>query len=117
MAKRLQTNDLNRRVTIQRKGRKVDDAGFPIRDPKEWEDVDTLWAAREPIRGREFFSAAADRAEITVRYKIRYREGITSEMRLVDTRDNRIYEIKVPLDDVFDDRTETHLLVAELSNG
>lgn len=117
MAKRIKTNDLDRRITIQKKGRKVDDAGFPVPNPKEWEDVVTVWAAREPIRGREFFAAAAAQAETTVRYKIRYREGITSEMRLYDIKDKRTYSLTAVLDDVFDDRTETHLMSAEVSNG
>lgn len=97
----------------------MDDAGFPIKDPKEWEDVfeKPLWANREPIRGREFFAAAAAQSEKIVRYKIRYREGITSDMRLVDLRDNRTYELTAVLDDVYNDRTETHLMALELSNG
>lgn len=119
MAKRLQANDLNRKVAIQKKGRTEDEAGYPIPNPKDWEDVFPfdIWANREPLRGREFFAADAAQSEITVRYKIRYREGINSDMRLVDKRDDRIYEIKTVLDDPFDDRTETHLMVSEVSNG
>lgn len=119
MVKRLQANDLNRRITIQRKGRTEDDAGYPIPNPQEWVDVFPfkLWASREPLRGREFFAANAEQAEISVRYKVRYRPGITTKMRIIDWKDNRTYEIKAVLDDVFDDRTETHLMVTEVSNG
>lgn len=124
MAKRLQSNDLNRRITIQKKGCTEDDAGYPIPGAKEWEDVMTLWANREPLRGREFFAAAADQAEITVRYRIWYRSGITSDMRILDGKSvingvekDRIYDIVTVLDDVFDDRSETHLMVSEVSNG
>ncbi|GAB6931593.1 phage head closure protein [Paenibacillus sp. JCM 10914] len=113
---RLNAGKLNRRIAIQKKGRLVDDAGFPVKDP--WEDVfNPLWSHREPIRGREFFAAAAAQAETTVRYKIRFREGITSDMRLVDLKDNRTYELTAVLDDVFNDRTETHLMAKELTNG
>jgi len=114
---RLNTGKLNRRVVIQKKGRAVDDAGFPIGGPDQWEDVFTVWASREPLRGREYFAAAAAQAETTVRYKMRYREGITSDMRLVDLKDNRIYELSAVLDDPFGDRTETHLMTTEASNG
>ncbi|MEC0242769.1 phage head closure protein [Paenibacillus dokdonensis] len=124
MAKRLQANDLNRRITLQKKGRTEDEAGYPIPGAKEWEDVIILWAKREPLRGREFFAAAAAQAEGTVRYKIRYRSDISSDMRLTDGKKvvnevemDRVYEITAVLDDVFDDRTETHILVTEASNG
>lgn len=124
MPRRLQANELNRRITIQRKGRTTDDAGYPIPGAKEWEDVCTIWAFREPLRGREFFAAAAAQAETTVRYKIRYRLGIKSDMRIIDEKKvvdgeekARIYKIDTVLDDVFDDRTETHLMAFEASNG
>ncbi|OAB48462.1 phage head closure protein [Paenibacillus antarcticus] len=113
---KLNAGKLNRRITIQKKGLSEDAAGYPITNPP-WEEVATVWASREPLRGREFFEAAAAQAEKTVRYKIRYRAGITSDMRLLDLKDNRIYEITVPLDDVFDDRTETHLMAIEVTNG
>ncbi|MNW39623.1 Phage head-tail joining protein [compost metagenome] len=117
MAKRLQSNDLNRRITFQHKQRTEDDAGYPIPGADGWENGDAVWANREPLRGTEFFAASSAQSEITVRYKIWYKQGITADMRLVDLRDNRVYEIVTPLDDPFDDRTETHLLVTEVSNG
>lgn len=117
MAKRLQTNDLNRRITLQVKEVKRDEANFPVPNEHEWTDVVTVWAFREPMRGREFLAAEADHAELTVRYKIWYREGITEDMRLYDKKDKRTYEIKVVLDDVFDDRTETHIMAAVTSNA
>lgn len=116
---RLNAGKMNRRISIQKLMNAHDDAGYPIPGQKEWRDVfsSKLWASREPIRGREFFAADAAQSEITVRYKIRYRSGVSNEMRLVDWKDNRIYEIKAVLDDVYNDRTETHLMVAEISNG
>lgn len=110
---------LNRRILVQKKkvpGPK-DAGGYPTADI--WEDVDTLYASREPLRGREFFAAAAAQAENTVRYKIRYGPVITADMRFIDLKDNRTYYLKgSPLDDVFGDRTETHLMATEeLTNG
>lgn len=112
----LNTGKLNRRVAFQKYVPKTDDAGFPSKE-KEWVTQFTLWASREPLRGREYFAAAAAQAETTVRYKIRYREGITSDLRLVDLKDNRTYELKAVLDDAYNDRTETHLMAVEVSNG
>lgn len=105
---------LNRRILLQKKSSGgEDESGYP-RDPKEaWEDVMPLYASREPLRGREFFAAAAANAELTLRYKIRYREGITPDMRFIDLNNNRICNITAVLDDPFEDRTETHLMVLE----
>jgi SPP1 family predicted phage head-tail adaptor len=114
---RLNAGRLNRRISIQEEKQAHDDAGYPIPGQKEWKEVCKPWASREPIRGREFFAADAAQSEIKVRYKIRYRPGITADMRLVDWKDNRTYEIKAVLDDVYNDGTETHLMVAEVSNG
>lgn len=113
---RLNTGKLNRRIKIQEKDPFEDETGYPSPNPS-WEEVATLWASREPLKGREFFAAAAAQAETTVRYKIRYREGINSDMRLVDLKDDRIYKIEAVLDDVFNDRTETHIMAIEVSNG
>lgn len=113
---RLNAGELNRRITIRKAGRTEDDAGYPIPNPQPV-DVCTVWAAREPLRGREYFAADAAQSEITVRYKIRFREGITSDMQLYDHRDDREYQIEAVLDDVYNDRTETHLMVSEVSNG
>lgn len=116
MAKRLQANDLNRRIRIQKSGKGRDEAGYPVPNP-EPEEVCTIWALREPLRGQERFVADATQSDVTVRYKIRWRDGIKADMELVDLRDNRTYEIKAVLDDVYDDHTETHLMVSEASDG
>ncbi|OAB31755.1 hypothetical protein PMSD_18390 [Paenibacillus macquariensis subsp. defensor] len=120
---KLNAGKLNRRITIQKEGPSEDAAGYPIPNPP-WEDVATVWASREPLRGRELWAAATIHAEKTVRYKIRYRDGITSDMRLIDgkvtvndVQMDRIYQLSAVLDDVFDDRRETHLLAIEVTNG
>lgn len=109
---------LNRRITVQKKVPGPKDAGgYPTAEI--WEEVFTLYASREPLRGREFFAAVAVQAENTVRYKIRYGPVITADMRFIDLKDNRIYYlIGSPLDDVGGSRTETHLMATEeLTNG
>lgn len=106
---------MNRKITIQQQTTGTDPEGIPL--PATWADVFKGFAAREPLRGREFFEAAASNAEKTVRYKMRYRTGIEEDMRLIDTRDNKTYVIKAVLDDVYGDRTETHLMTEEVSDG
>lgn len=108
----IKASKLNHRITIQQKGRTEDDAGYPIPNPQEWEDVMTIWAGRRPLRGREYFAASAVQKENTVLFTIRYRKGISPYMRIVC--DGRIYDIYAVLDDVNDDRTESHLLTTEV---
>lgn len=52
-----------------------------------WSTVATVWASVEPISGREFFEAEHVQSEITHRVRLRYRAGITAQMRvLFDSR-------------------------------
>lgn len=80
---------LNKRVTIQRMSGAKDKYNQPLDD---WVDVCTVWAAIEPLRGREYFSAMAEHAEVTTRIRIRYRDGIDRTMR-VKYGDDTVFEI------------------------
>lgn len=81
-----------------------------------WVDYLTLWASREPLRGREFFAAAAENAEATVKYRVRYRTDIRSDMRIYDR--GRIHNIIAPpLEDPYGDRKETHIMAELIENG
>jgi len=54
-----------------------DEYGQPLDDPIE---VATVWAAIEPLRGREYVAALSEHAEVTTRIRIRYREDIDRTM-------------------------------------
>lgn len=73
---------LDKRVTIMRPPGKddADEYGEPVKD---WIEVTKLWASIEPLRGQEYFAAMRDNAEVTVRIRIRYREGIDKTMKVV----------------------------------
>lgn len=116
MARKTKVSDLNRRILIQEKRTITDTEGIGT---EGWVDFVTVWAAREPLiaGASDFFSAAAINAEKTVRYKIRYRPGILANMRLLDRSDGKTYSIKTPLDDVFGDRTETHIIAEVMEDG
>ncbi|WP_019534215.1 phage head closure protein [Paenibacillus ginsengihumi] len=81
MTNKLLVNRLNKRVTILRPPGPddVDEYGQPLDEPIP---VATVWAAIEPLRGREYFSAMSEHAEVTTRIRIRYREGIDRTMRV-----------------------------------
>lgn len=48
-----------------------------------WSDVWTpLWAKVEPLTGREFLAAGAEQSTVDTRFIIRFREGVTEQMRV-----------------------------------
>jgi len=79
MAKLL-VNRLDKRVTIQMLSGAKDKYNQPLDD---WVDVCTVWAAIEPLRGREYFAAMVEHAEVTTRIRIRYRDDVDRTMRVV----------------------------------
>lgn len=107
-------NRMNRRIILQRKTASKDAGGRPS---QTWTTTMTLWAGRNPLRTREFFAAAAVNAENTVKYYIRYRQGIKTDMRLIDLNEDREYEVVGVLDDVYGDRTETMIIAKEVVAG
>lgn len=81
------------RVTIQELREGQDEAGQPF---QEWQDVATVWASVEPLRGTEYWAAAQVQAERTVRIRIRYRPGIRPDMRVLYT--GRVFNIQSIID-------------------
>lgn len=110
----LKPSELNRRITLQQVTTTTDAEGIAT---ETWTDVVMLWSSRLPMSGQEYFAAASTGADITVKYRIRYRPGITAAMRLVDQHDGRIYKIAAVLDDYYGDRTQTHLMCEVHSDG
>ncbi|MEN3132503.1 phage head closure protein [Bacillus albus] len=110
----LNASDLNKRITLQKKSNDyhTDEEGNPI---EKWEDVATVWAAVKPLRGREFWQAASVNAENTIRVEIRYRKGITNNMRIL--YGNRLLDINSVID-VEEKHRDMHLMCKEvLDNG
>lgn len=70
---------LRHRITLQQVTRTPDGIGGYT---ETWTDVATVWAAVEPLRGRELFDAEQVQSEITHRVRIRYRSGVDSSMRV-----------------------------------
>lgn len=84
---------LNRRITIQGKTVTRDAYGG---ESISWTDVATVWAAVLPIRGREYVAIREAGAELTTRFVIRYRQGVTPAMRVVHGGAN--YDIEQVID-------------------
>ena len=72
---------LRHRVTIQEPVETQNSYGEPeIR----WQNVSTgVWAAIEPLRGREYFAAKQINAEVEARISVRWRPDINPKMKVV----------------------------------
>lgn len=64
-----------------------------------WVNDASVWAAIEPISGREFIASQSEQSKVTARITIRYRSGITSKMRLYHEAQNKYYNIEAILSD------------------
>lgn len=82
---------LNRQIRFEQATRARDSYGGYT---EAWSTVATVWAAIEPLNGREYFEARTVNTETTVRFRIRYRSGLDSEMRIVDVETSLVYDIQ-----------------------
>lgn len=96
------------RITIQEFVEEVDEYGTPI--GSGWQDVMTVWASVEPIRGCEYIEVQNTQAELTTRIRMRYRPGITPAMRVVYQR--RIFDIQSVID-INEQHTHLELMCVE----
>ena len=104
----MEFSKLRHRVTIQEKAAVTDSFGAEIND---WMDVCTVWASVEPLKGREFFVAQKENAETTVQIFIRYRSGISADMRILYC--DRVFGINAIID-VEERHIELQLMCREL---
>lgn len=102
---------LNKRITLQRFEKIKDSEGIVT---EAWNDVATVWASAEPLRGREYFAAAAVNRENTVRFRIRYKPDVSSDMRI--KYDGRFFDIQSVID-VNERHKELHLMAEEVQNS
>jgi SPP1 family predicted phage head-tail adaptor len=82
---------LRHRVILQRATMTRDEAGQEIAD---WQPYATVWAEAEPLRGRELLAAQQAQAEVTTRFRIRYRPDVLPTDRVV--WDGAVYAITSP---------------------
>ena len=71
------------RITFQAFTGEQDSFGDPLQaDDDNWKPVATLWAAIDPISGKEFYAAEQSQSEVTHKVRCRYRAGLTTAMRI-----------------------------------
>lgn len=99
----LNAGRLRHRVQIQQSVPVIDSNGDAEQNQETgevvlyWQEVAEVWAAIEPISGREFIQSAAIQSKITARIIIRYRSDINAAMRAI--HNGKIYNIEAVLPD------------------
>lgn len=99
----LDAGKLRHKITIQQL-QDVEDSAGSVQDSngdpvQEWVDVATVWAAIEPVSGREFIAAQAEQSKVVARVVIRYRNDIDAAMRLFHAYKYSYYNIEAILPD------------------
>lgn len=67
-------------IQLQKRTTVKDERGNAI---SSWETVAQTFAAVRDVSGRDFFAAAAHQVENVVTFTLRWRSGLTSDMRIV----------------------------------
>lgn len=99
---------MRHRITVQRFVGEPDSFGDPpLDDDSQWDDVATVWAAIDPISGKEFYAAEQSQSEVSHKVRCRYRRGITSAMRIM--YGSRIFSILSVID--WEERHESLLIM------
>ena len=71
---------LSERVTIEEKQTARDAYGAEM---VAWVAVATVWAQVQPLSGREYVTMRAAQSDVSTRFRMRYRTGLTTAKRLV----------------------------------
>ena len=74
-----------------------------------------VWAAIEPLRGREWLETRMVQADVDTRIRIRYLSTVTPSMRVL--WGTRVFEIIAPPIHLQERKRETHLMCREQNNG
>ncbi|MDZ5609746.1 phage head closure protein [Bacillus pseudomycoides] len=105
----------NKRIVIEKLTGTKDEEGNSI--PAEWKEFVSVWAKAETPFGSgfnsEIFKGNAEFVIKLINFTIRYKEGITSAMRV--RYQNRLFEIKSAID-IDEKHKEICLICEERSN-
>lgn len=100
---------MRHRVELQRLTERQDDVGGVS---LEWNTYATVWAAVEPIRGREYFIREQVAGDVSHRVVMRWRSGVSVRDRVL--HDGRQLEVESVLDRD-ERRVELELMAREVA--
>lgn len=102
----------DKRLTFQKKEKVKDADGNTVTG---WVDKFSVWGSIKGLRGREYIDAGAQAVKISTRIYIRYRPGVTNDMRIKFK--NRIFDI-VNANNIEEQNIEYEILANEVNlNG
>lgn len=83
-----------------------------------WHPFAVVRASLEPLTGREYWTASMSQAEGTIRLVMRYRKGITDQMRFKYESDDgvTILEVKSPPINVLEQNLYLEIMCRELAD-
>jgi SPP1 family predicted phage head-tail adaptor len=90
----MKAGQLDQRVTVERLESTIDPDYGTSTD--EWVPLMTVWAAVEPLSGREYLAGLMPVAAVTARIRLRYRPGILPTDRVM--HEDVIYRIQSVID-------------------
>lgn len=88
----MRAGTLNSFVTVEYRSGEQDEAGQPV---DEWVELAGMWANIKNRTGAETIRADQESSVVRTSIRVRYREDITADMRVVHRE--RVYEIKAVL--------------------
>ena len=101
---------LRHRVLLQSCTGAVDDYGDPLySDDDQWTTEATVWAAIDPVSGKEFYAAEQARSSVSHKIRLRYRQGVSAAWRVL--YGSRVFRILSVID--WEERHESLLLMAQ----
>lgn len=81
--------DMRNKINILKRIEVYNSFGEPI---DSWEiEFEDIWSSKEPLLGKEYFSAEATQSQVQVKFRTYYFDGVKNEMRI--ECDGEIYEI------------------------
>ena len=81
--------DMRNIINIKQRVGSYNSFGEPV---DTWETIySNIWASKEPLLGREYFSAEATQSQVEVKFRTYYFDGVKNEMRV--ECDGEIFEI------------------------
>lgn len=105
--KPLRIGNLRHRITFQVPITTVNEIGEEVTG---YSDFKTVWAAIEPLHGREFEEGNKNSNEVTHRIKIRYTPGLSGDMKIIYK--NREFDIQSIIN-VNERNRELHIMAIE----
>lgn len=103
MRYRINPGELRHRITFQLQDLDSED--------EDWKYIATTWANINPISGKEYYSAETINSDLTHKIRLRYRKGITPDMRVI--YNDRIFYI-ISVINEYEKNTMLQLMCREL---